>query len=111
MRQILVRYARDRRAEKRGGGQHQCTLEDFHAVADGRPVDLLDLDRARTELARLDPEQAQIVEMRFFGGLSMEESAEALSISPATVKPVTARFTLCALLNDCDLWLRRMLKL
>jgi RNA polymerase sigma factor (TIGR02999 family) len=85
MRQILVGYERNRRAAKRGGG-HNCTLEDFHAVADGRPVDLLDLDRALTALSKLDPEQAQIVEMRFFGGLSIEESAEALGISPATVK-------------------------
>ena len=86
MRQILVGYVRNRRADKRGGGQNHRTLEDFHAVGNGRPVDLLDLDRALTELSRLDPKQARIVEMRFFGGLSIEESAEVLGISPATVK-------------------------
>ena len=86
MRQILVGYERNRRAAKRGGGDDKCTLEDFHAIANGRPVDLLDLDRALTALSKLDPEQARIVESRFFGGLSIEESAEALGISPATVK-------------------------
>jgi RNA polymerase sigma factor (TIGR02999 family) len=85
MRQILVGYERHRRAAKRGGGNNR-TLEDFHAVTNGRPVDLLDLDRALTALSKLDPKQARIVEMRFFGGLSIEESAEALGISPATVK-------------------------
>jgi RNA polymerase sigma factor (TIGR02999 family) len=85
MRWILVDYERTRRAAKRGGGQN-CTLEDSHAVANGRPVDLLDLDRALTALSKLDPDQARIVEMRFFGGLSIEESAEALGLSPTTVK-------------------------
>ncbi len=86
MRQILVGYERNRRAAKRGGGHDNCTLEDFHAVAIGRPVDLLDLDRALTALSRLDSDQARIVELRFFGGLSIEEAADALEISPATVK-------------------------
>ena len=86
MRQILVGYERNRRAAKRGGGQDNCTVEDFHAVANGRPVDLLDLDRALTALSRLDSVQARIVELRFFGGLSIEEAADALEISPATVK-------------------------
>jgi RNA polymerase sigma factor (TIGR02999 family) len=101
MRTILVDYARNRGALKRGGGQNQCTLEDCHAVADGRPVDLLDLDRALTELARLDPEQARIVEIRFFGGLSIDEAAEALGISPATVKRhwISARVYLYQRLN------------
>ena len=86
MRQILVGYERNRRAAKRGGDHDNCTLEDFHAVANGRPVDLLDLDRALTALSRLDSNQARIVELRFFGGLSIEEAADALEISPATVK-------------------------
>jgi DNA-directed RNA polymerase specialized sigma24 family protein len=70
-------------------------------VADGRPVDLLDLDRALTELARLDPEQARIVEIRFFGGLSIDEAAEALGISSATVKRhwISARAYLYQQLN------------
>jgi RNA polymerase sigma factor (sigma-70 family) len=73
-------------AAKQGGGDEKCTLEDIHAIAEGRPVDLLDLDRALTALSKLDPEQARIVELRFFGGLLIEEAAEALGISPATVK-------------------------
>lgn len=86
MRQILVCYERERRAAKRGGGMNKCTLEDVHSVKKGRPVDVLDLDRALTELSQLDPEQSQIVELRFFGGFSIEETAEVLGISPATVK-------------------------
>jgi RNA polymerase sigma factor (TIGR02999 family) len=86
MRQILVSYERDKRAAKRGGGLNKCTLEDVHAVMKGQPVDLLDLDRALTELSRLDSEQGRIVELRFFGGFSIEETAEVLGISPATVK-------------------------
>jgi RNA polymerase sigma factor (TIGR02999 family) len=86
MRQILVGYTRDRRAAKRGGGLNHCALEDVHAVIKGRPVDLLDLDRALTELSRLDAEQGRIVELRFFGGFSIEETAGVLGISPATVK-------------------------
>jgi RNA polymerase sigma-70 factor (ECF subfamily) len=85
MRQILVSYERDKRAAKRGG-LNKCTLEDVHAVMKGQPVDLLDLDSALTELSRLDSEQGRIVELRFFGGFSIEETAEVLGISPATVK-------------------------
>jgi RNA polymerase sigma factor (TIGR02999 family) len=86
MRQILVGYERDKRAAKRGGGLNKCTLEDIHAVMKGQPVDLLDLDRALTELSRLDPDQGRIVELRFFGGLSIDETATVLGKSPATVK-------------------------
>jgi RNA polymerase sigma factor (TIGR02999 family) len=86
MRQILVGYEREKRALKRGGGMHKCTLEDVHAVMKGQPVDLLDLDRALTELSRLDSEQGRLVELRFFGGLSIEETAKVLAKSPATVK-------------------------
>lgn len=101
MRQILVGHERIRRAAKRGGGYDHCTLEDFHTVANGRPVDLLDLDRALTSLSRLDPEQARIVELRFLAGLSIEEAAEALEISSATVKRhwLTARIYLYQQLN------------
>lgn len=86
MRQILVGYEREKRAGKRGGGMNKCTLEDVHEVMKGKPVDLLDLDRALNELSKLDLQQGRIVELRFFGGLSIEETGEALGISPATVK-------------------------
>ena len=86
MRQILVGYEREKRAGKRGGGMNKCTLEDVHAVMKGKAVDLLDLDRALNELSKLDLQQGRIVELRFFGGLSIEETGEALGISPATVK-------------------------
>jgi RNA polymerase sigma-70 factor (ECF subfamily) len=101
MRQVLVGYERDKRAAKRGGGLKKCTLEDLHAVMQGQPVDVLDLDRALTELSRLDAEQGRIVELRFFGGLSIEETAEALGRSPATVKRdwSTARMWLYKQLN------------
>jgi RNA polymerase sigma factor (TIGR02999 family) len=101
MRQILVGYEREKQAAKRGGGMHKCTLEDVHAVMKGQPVDLLDLDRALTELSRLDSEQGRLVELRFFGGLSIEETAKVLGKSPATVKRdwSTARLWLYQQLN------------
>ena len=101
MRQILVDYERKKRAAKRGGGLNKCTLEDVHAVMKGEPVDLLDLDRALTELSRLDSDQGHIVELRFFGGLSIEETAKVLGKSPATVKRdwSTARIWLYQQLN------------
>ena len=86
MRQILIRHERTRRAGKRGAGGENLTLDDAHAVMRGRPLDLIALDDALNDLARLDPEQSRIVELRFFGGLSIEETAEVLGISPATVK-------------------------
>jgi RNA polymerase sigma factor (TIGR02999 family) len=88
MRQILVERARARAAVKRGGGQQRLTLVDNIDAGDAgpAPVDLLALDQALTRLAALDAQQARIVELRYFGGLSVEETAEALEISPATVK-------------------------
>jgi RNA polymerase sigma factor (TIGR02999 family) len=90
MRQILVERARARAAIKRGGGQPKITLvENLEAGAgDVRPapVDLLAVDQALERLAALDAQQARVVELRYFGGLSVEETAEALGISPATVK-------------------------
>lgn len=93
MRQILSRYERDRRAAKRGGGKGNLTLEDAGALTQSRSVDFIALDDALEGLARLDPQQSRIVELRFFGGLSIEETAETLALSPATVKRhwVTAR--------------------
>jgi RNA polymerase sigma factor (TIGR02999 family) len=88
MRRLLIEHARARGAAKRGGDRVQVTLDDRLLAADphaGSP-DLLELDRALTKLASLDPEQARLVELRYFGGLSIEETADALAISPATVK-------------------------
>ena len=88
MRRLLVDRARRRGAGKRGGAQVQVTLDEavIGATSSAAPVDLVDLDSALSRLAALDARQAQIVELRYFGGLSIEETAEALSISPATVK-------------------------
>jgi RNA polymerase sigma-70 factor (ECF subfamily) len=89
MRRLLVERARARTAAKRGGLEHlQVTLSDALLAGGGESeqIDLLNLDAALDELARLDPQQARIVEMRYFGGLSIEETADALGVSPATVK-------------------------
>jgi RNA polymerase sigma factor (TIGR02999 family) len=90
MRQILVQRARARNAEKRGGGAEKIALDESviadHAPVPAGGVDVLALDTALEKLAALDPQQAKIVELRYFGGLTVEEVAEALEISPATVK-------------------------
>jgi len=86
MREILVERARARGAAKRGGARARVTLEDNLAPSPGASVDVLALDEALERLHALDPQQARIVEARFFGGLTIEETAEALAISPATVK-------------------------
>jgi RNA polymerase sigma factor (TIGR02999 family) len=87
MRRLLVERARARHAAKRGGVQVQVTLDEGLLASDpDAAVDLLALDRALDGLARVDPQQARIVELRFFGGLSIDETADALAISPATVK-------------------------
>jgi RNA polymerase sigma factor (TIGR02999 family) len=85
MRQILVEYARSRGAAKRDGGI-RLYLEDVVMAAKSRGTDLIALDDALTELARLDAQQARIVELRFFGGLSIEETATVTGVSSATVK-------------------------
>jgi RNA polymerase sigma factor (TIGR02999 family) len=87
MRGILVDYVRSRHARKRGGAITPVTLSDVagRTGLDAEP-DLLDIDSALHELARLNARQAQIVEMKFFGGLSIEQTADLLNISPATVK-------------------------
>lgn len=87
MRRLLVERARRRGAAKRGGAPIQVTLDEHMLV--GNPdanIDMLQLDRALSRLETLDPQQARIVELRFFGGLSIEDTADALGISPATVK-------------------------
>jgi RNA polymerase sigma factor (TIGR02999 family) len=85
MRQILVEYARKHRAAKRGGGEKETLLEGM-ALARGRSLDLLSLDTALNSLAKMDAQQSRVVELRFFGGLSIEETARVIGISPATVK-------------------------
>jgi len=86
MRQILIERARARDAQKRGGERHRVTLDEGLVAGGGRSIDLLALDQALERLAALDAEQARLVELRFFGGLTIDETAEAMSISPATVK-------------------------
>jgi RNA polymerase sigma-70 factor (ECF subfamily) len=87
MRQILIERARARGAQKRGGAQPRVTLnEAVVGGGDAPSVDLVALDAALQRLEALDPEQARLVELRFFGGLTIEETAEAMNISPATVK-------------------------
>jgi len=99
MRQILVQRARARRAIKRGGAPERVTLDDnlphaaieagFHdanAFGAARDIELVALDEALTRLSEMDPDLVRIVELRYFGGLTVEETAEAVGVSPATVK-------------------------
>lgn len=87
MRRILVDHARRQQAAKRGGGQAHVTLDDDARVTDDDPtLDLLAVDEALVRLAALDERQARVVEFRYFAGLDIPETAEALGISPATVK-------------------------
>jgi RNA polymerase sigma factor (TIGR02999 family) len=86
MRQILIERARARDAKKRGGARQRVTLDDALVAGGERSIDLLALDEALERLAALDPDQARLVELRFFGGLTVEETAQAMAISPATVK-------------------------
>ena len=100
MRRILVDHAREHRSAKRGGGATRVELDEALGSAHQRDVDLLALDAALERLERLDPRQSRLVVLRFFGGLTIDEVAEVLEISPATAKRewVTAR-----------IWLRREL--
>jgi len=85
MRRILVDHARSRHRQKRGGSNEDLPLEDaLLAAADETNVDLIALDEAMKKLAELDPQQERIVELRYFGGLSLDEAANALGISRAT---------------------------
>ena len=87
MRQILVDHARSHNAAKRGGEAISVTLDEDSPGPKGTiNVDLIDLDTALKKLATLDARQSQLVELRFFGGLSIEEAAQAVNISPATGK-------------------------
>jgi RNA polymerase sigma factor (TIGR02999 family) len=100
MRQILVEYARGRRTAKRDGGV-KLALDDIVVAARNRGADLVALDDALKQLAKLDAQQARIVELRFFGGLSIEETADVVGVSPATVKRDWAA---------ARIWLHRELK-
>ena len=86
MREILVDYARTRNRAKRGGGLAPICIEDAGDLAAAPEVDLMDLDEALDALERIDAQQRRIVELRYFGGLSIEETAQVLEVSPATVK-------------------------
>ena len=86
MRQILVDHARHRRRLKRGGGQQPVTLEEHYLAADDFAAEVLDLDAALHRLAEIEPRAAHAVECRFFGGLSVEETAEVLGVSTRTIK-------------------------
>jgi RNA polymerase sigma factor (TIGR02999 family) len=86
MRHILVEHARGRRAAKRGGGEYRLSLSKLDRLAEERDINLLALDDALSRLEAIDPQKSRIVEMRYFAGLTIEETAEALRISSATVK-------------------------
>ena len=85
MRHILIDHARSHCYAKRGGGARKVPLEEVMAVDDKRAEELVALDDALKELATIDSRKSRIIELRFFGGLSIEETAEALNISPITV--------------------------
>jgi len=86
MRRILTDFARSRCYQKRGGGAVQITLDEALVVAPEKQADIMALDQVLTQFAALYPRQSQVVELRFYGGLDVQEVAEALKISPETVK-------------------------
>jgi RNA polymerase sigma-70 factor (ECF subfamily) len=86
MRRVLVDAARERRAAKRGHGVERIPIENVEVAAPGQDVDILALEDALAALAQVDPRPSQVVELRFFGGFSIDETAEALGVSPRTVK-------------------------
>jgi len=86
MRRILVDYARSHRAAKRGGDYIKLSLDEAASLSDQKSMDMLALDEALDRLAKLDPQQSRVVELRVFGGLDVEQTAAALGISPRTVK-------------------------
>ena len=85
MRQILVDYARTRNNQKRGGDANRVSLDEALLVSDERAAEVVALDEALERLAKVDPRKGRVVELRFFGGLSVEETAEVLAVSPGTV--------------------------
>ena len=100
MRRILINHANDRQAKKRQGYATRISLDDAVNFFEKAELDLTTLDEALNELARLDSQQARIVELRFFGGLTIDEVSEVLQISPATTKREW---------DSAKLWLRRQL--
>jgi RNA polymerase sigma-70 factor (ECF subfamily) len=86
MRHILVDYARGHNAAKRGGDYAKVSFDEAMIVSEEKSADLMALDEALSNLAAIDPEQSRVVELRVFGGLTVEETAEALGVSPRTVK-------------------------
>jgi RNA polymerase sigma factor (TIGR02999 family) len=86
MRRILVDFARSRDSNKRGAGARAVALDEAEFVADDKGTDLVAIDDALNALAKLDARQSRVVELRFFGGLSIEETAEVLQVSAATVR-------------------------
>ena len=86
MRQILTEYARGRNTAKRGGGVCKLTLDDAEQRPERLDVDMVALDDALNALAKIDPQQCRVVELRFFAGLSIEDTAEALGLSASTIK-------------------------
>ena len=100
MRRVLVDFARERHYQKRGGGDRRVPLDEALLVADAPDADLVAIDEALDALAAVDPRKSRAIELRFFGGLSIEEAAQVLDVSPETVK------------RDCRLakaWLLRWL--
>src|SRR5919199_366543 len=104
MRRVLIEYARRRRAAKRGGGERPLSLDETAVAATDSAERLLALDDALTRLAALDPRQARVVECRYFGGLTEEETAEALGVTARTVRRdwVKAKGWLYRELHDDD---------
>jgi RNA polymerase sigma factor (TIGR02999 family) len=86
MRRILVDFARSRNYLKRGAGAQQVELDEAMMISEAPDVDLVELDRALQQLAGVDARKSQVVELRFFGGLTEEEAAEVLKVSPETVR-------------------------
>lgn len=100
MRNILIDHARKYQSAKRGAGAQRVELDETAAVNSQRAAELINLDEALTSLAAYDPRKSRIVELQFFGGLSLEEIAEVMNVSRATVKRE---------LQAAKLWLRRMM--
>jgi RNA polymerase sigma factor (TIGR02999 family) len=86
MRRILVDFARSRLYTKRGGGAQRISLDESVVVSPAQPTDLVAVDDALSALTKIDARKGQVVEMRFFGGLTVEETAEVLKVSPETVR-------------------------
>lgn len=89
MRQVLRDHARDRKAQKRGGDAIRVTLHEHHAQTPGGEYELLDLTDALSRMEEMFPRQTQVIELRYFAGLSVEEAGEVLGVSPRTVKTDT----------------------